>query len=591
MFFAKSIGTKTYAVACALTICVMALAAVPATAQENAPLTLPFLQCMPKQTAVALGLPPLNNLVATLLPIVDRIAPELGAKDVLDGAILDASIELGLDADNLAELGKELGLDLDAPIVAFVDVAPTVKSIEEIQAKVAAEREAYEAAKAAEAAESAEESAEPTPMSDFDEAKAFQKALDKMLTIPAFTVVLGVSDAEKAETTLKDLGVMYADLDPDAFENVSAGDVTMKSLGADNFNYFIAENKLALSNSVDLAANTALRLKEPATLRYGTAECPAIAPNEISLLFYGADFLPALMAVAGAFQNEDPTTKALIEKQVGNMAALWEGDAAHDPLLVTLGVRDNRLELTSRLDTAVHPAALTQSGEAKPLRYAPMLSENTLLFLSLFLTPEIKTMLSEMVIDTIVAQSGGDARMAQGVTMGKQVLQMIGPEVTLGLAAADDFPSATLMIGLENPEATKGLLQMFVPTMPEETHNEVEINSIVAGIPVPLSIAYLGDMVLVSNSIDEMKRIIDLSKAEKHSDLFASLKPALDPATPRYNALLLKTSLYTDVVEPLANLFGALPADAGMIAGQVAAAVDEVRIVSEMNGSWQKSGL
>lgn len=586
-----------------------ALVALVATglcgAQENSPLTLPMLQCMPKQTALALGVPPLTNLVETLLPIVDRIAPDLDARGALEGAIADAAIDLGVDAVNIEELGKGLGLDLTAPIAVFVDLAPTVKSVEDIQKKLAEAKQAREEqadkAEAVEEADDADDTGEDADETgdvdeeddedDFDDMEAFEDALDDMLVMPAFTVVLGVTDAATAETSVNDLGVLYADLDPDAFDNISAGDVTVKSLGADDFNYFIADNKIVLGNSLDMVANTALRLKEPATLRYGSAECPAFAPNEISLQIYGGDFLPALMALAGAFVNEDPTTQALLEKQTAMMSALWEGEGANDPLLVTLGVRDNRLEFSTRLDTATHPAALTQSGQAQALRYAPMLSDKTLFFLSLYLTNEMKTMLSDLVLDTVIAQSGGDPQMAQGLTMGRQVLQMIGPEITIGLAAAEDFPSATVMIGLQNPEATKGLLQMFVPTMPEETYKEIEIASVVAGIPVPLSIAYVGDMVLLSNSIDEVKRIIDLFTAEEASGLFGSLTPPLDPATPRYSALLLKTSLYTDVIEPLANLFGALPPDAGEIAGPITAVVDELRCVSEMNGTWQTSTL
>ncbi len=600
--FGRTFGTsRTYTRIGGLAALIAVVAAGVCGAQETAPLTLPVLQCMPKQTAVALGVPPLNNLVQTLLPVVDRIAPELDAQGALEGAIADAAIDLGVDAENLEELGQGLGIDVNAPIAVFVDLSPTVKSIEDIQKKLAEAKKAREEAEQAESAEAvedadaadsgADEADEAGDTDDFDDMEAFEDALDDMLVVPAFTVVLGITDAATAETTVNDLGVLYADLDPDAFDNVSAGDVTVKSLGADNFNYFIADNKVVLGNSLDMVANTALSLKEPATLRYGSADCPAGVPNEISLQVYGADFIPALMALAGAFTNEDPTTQALLEKQMGMMAALWEGEGAKDPILVTLGLHDNRVELATRMDTATHPAALTQAGQAQPLRYAPMLSEKTLFFLSLYLTNEMKTMLSDLVIDTIVAQSASDPQVAQGLTMGRQVLQMIGPEITIGLAAADDFPAASVMIGLQNAEATKGLLQMFVPTMPEETYNNVEIASVVAGIPVPLSIAYLGDMVLVSNSVDEVKRIIDLFTAEKQTELFATLAPPLDPAKPRYSALLLKTSLYTDVIEPLANLFGALPEDAGMIAGQVAAIVDELRSVSEMNGTWQASTL
>lgn len=533
-------------------------------AQDAAPLTLPFLQLMPKQTALAIGIPPLNVIESKLVPLLEKVAPELDAAGAIEDFVADAAIDLGIDADNLNDLGQKLGLDLNAPITVFVDASPTLKSIDEVKAK----------------------------LGENPEAAAIEAAIEDNLTIPAITVVLGVSDAKEAEASVEDIASMLADIDPASLEKITAGDITVKSAGPEKFNFFLTDSKLVLGNSVDMVANTALRLKEPATLRYGSADCPAIAPDELSILLFGGDFVPALMAALSMFQNQDPATKAIVEKQMQLFSSVWEGEGATDPMVMSLVFDDTRLELISRMDTVKHPAALVQSGKAAPLKYAPMLADNTSLMLSLYLTDEMKKMISEMVLDTLAAQAAGEPQMAQGLTMGRQVLQMLGPEITLGLApATDDLPAAVLMLGLTNPEATKGLLQMLVPTMPEETYKEVEISSIAAGIPVPLSIAYPGDFVLVSSNIDEMKRIIDLLKEEKASELFAKLNPALDPSVPRYSALVLKTSLYTDVIQPLSVLVGGLPMEADEIVTRVASAVDELRMVQEMKGDWQVSSL
>lgn len=533
-------------------------------AQDAAPLTLPFLQLMPKQTALAIGIPPLNVIESKLVPLLEKVAPELDAAGAIEDFVADAAIDLGIDADNLNDLGQKLGLDLNAPITVFVDASPTLKSIDEVKAK----------------------------LGENPEAAAIEAAIEDNLSIPAITVVAGVSDAKEAEASVEDIASMLADIDPASLEKITAGDITVKSAGPEKFNYFLTDSKLVLGNSVDMVANTALRLKEPATLRYGSADCPAIAPDELSILLFGGDFVPALMAALSMFQNQDPATKAIVEKQMQLFSSVWEGEGATDPMVMSLVFDDTRLELISRMDTAKHPAALVQSGKAAPLKYAPMLADNTSLMLSLYLTDEMKKMISEMVLDTLAAQAAAEPQMAQGLTMGRQVLQMLGPEITLGLApATDDLPAAVLMLGLTNPEATKGLLQMLVPTMPEETYKEVEISSIAAGIPVPLSIAYPGDFVLVSSNIDEMKRIIDLLKEEKASELFAKLNPALDPSVPRYSALVLKTSLYTDVIQPLSVLVGGLPMEADEIVTRVASAVDELRMVQEMKGDWQVSSL
>lgn len=545
-------------------LAVAVVAAAGLCGAQDAPLTLPFLQLMPKQTALAVGIPPLNVIESKLVPLLEKVAPELDAAGAIEDLVADAAIDLGIDADNLNDLGQKLGLDLNAPITVFVDASPTLNSIDEVKAK----------------------------LGENPEAEAIEAAIEDNLTIPAITVVLGVSDAKEAEASVEDIASMLADIDPASLEKITAGDITVKSAGPEKFNFFLTDNKLVLGNSVDMVANTALRLKEPATLRYGSADCPAIAPDELSILLFGGDFVPALMAALSMFQNQDPATKALVEKQMQLFSSVWEGDGATDPMVMSLVFDEARLELISRMDTAKHPAVLVQSGKAAPLKYAPMLADNTSLMLSLYLTDEMKKMISEMVLDTLAAQATAEPQMAQGLTMGRQVLQMLGPEITLGLApATDDLPAAVLMLGLTNPEATKGLLQMLVPTMPEETYKEVEISSIAAGIPVPLSIAYPGDFVLVSSNIDEMKRIIDLLKEEKASELFAKLNPALDPSVPRYSALVLKTSLYTDVIQPLSVLIGGLPADADEIVTRVASAFDELRMVQEMKGDWQVSSL
>lgn len=564
MLMNKGFWMAHRSVAAILAVAVIAAAGLSSAQDATAPLTLPFLKLMPKQSALAIGIPPLNVIEGKLVPLLEKVAPELDAAGAIEDFVADAAIDLGIDADNLNDLGKKLGLDLDAPITIFIDASPTLKSVDELKAK----------------------------LGDNPEASAIEDAIEDNLAIPAITIVLGVSDAKEAEASVEDISSMLADIDPATLEKIAAGDVTVKSAGPEKFNFFLADNKLVLGNSLDMVANTALRLKDPASIRYGSPECPAIATDELSFQLFGGDFVPALMAALSMFQNQDPTTKALVEKQMQLFSAVWEGEGATDPMVLSLVFDDSRLELISRMDTVKHPAVLTQSGTAAALKYAPMLADNTSLMLSLYLTPEIKKMLSEMVLDTMAAQATGDPGMAQGLTMGRQVLQMLGPEVTLGLApATDDLPAAVLMLGLTNPEATKGLLQMLVPTMPEETYKEVEISSIAAGIPVPLSIAYPGDFVLVSSNIDEMKRIIDLLKEEKTSELFSKLNPALDPSVARYSALVLKTSLYTDVIQPLSVLIGGLPAEADEIVTRVAAAVDELRLVQEMKGDWQMSSL
>ena len=66
----------------------------------------------------------------------------------------------------------------------------------------------------------------------------------------------------------------------------------------------------------------------------------------------------------------------------------------------------------------------------------------------------------------------------------------------------------------------------------------------------------------------------------------ASQKPELNPATPRYFALLLNSKLLTDVLLPLSSLGVKLPGEAQDIATKVAPLLHDVRLVNEVDGTW-----
>ena len=175
--------------------------------------------------------------------------------------------------------------------------------------------------------------------------------------------------------------------------------------------------------------------------------------------------------------------------------------------------------------------------------------------------------------------------------MAKQGIGMIGDELTIGITGVqDDFPEAYVMLALAEPEQTKGLLQMLIPSMPGENYapeggEEVVISSIAAPIPIPLSIAYPGDMILVSNNTDGMKKIIDLMQSETNGTLFATLDPPLDPEVPRYNGLIFNSKLVEDLM-PVIMLAGGDVRDAQPVLEQITPVVREVRAFSEMHGDW-----
>lgn len=547
----------------------MAVLAVGVARAQDAPVTAPALRLMPAQTSVALGVPPLATLEQKLVPALNSIAPELDVKDLLEDFIRDFGDDFGIaEPKSLADIGAGIGIDLGAPMAVFVDFAPSLESLDALMKKL----------------EAAEESPDLSP----------EEVLAEHMEIPAMAMVMRLSDQAKAEAAMAKAGEMSPDFDPEAYENVTAGEVTVRSWGEDVFCYFISEDALVLGNSLDMVAATAMRLKDPAELRYGSdASVPMVSPDELVALVYGGDFVPALMGILSTLMREqEPAMAQIYDAQLQMLSGVWKDEGEKDPLIMSLGMDGNRLELMTRIDTALHPALLEQSGPAVPLKLAPMLNKDTLAMLTFVLTDEMKQTIASTYLPALTAAAPADPQMAQAITIGRQVLQMVGPELAVGLAAAtDDLPAIVLMIQLTNLDATKGLLQLFVPTMSSETHNDVEISDVVAGLPVPLSMAFLDDAVLVSNNIDEIKRIIDLNAGDGDSGLFGSLDPSMDAKQPRYSVFMVKTKLYTDVILPLTMLFGGVPDEAEMVLGQVSEKIAELRAVSEMRDAWALSSV
>jgi hypothetical protein len=297
-------------------------------------------------------------------------------------------------------------------------------------------------------------------------------------------------------------------------------------------------------------------------------------------LVYGDRLFPLLDQLLPALEM-DATSRAIAVAQVAALKSALQSEGGEDPIYITHSVSGNRSDLSIRLDNNTHPGYLKLKGQAHPLRLAQLLPESTLAMLSLRFNEEAKKQLAEQILPAI-QESGQEA-----AVFAVPAIQMIGDEITIGIAAVEnDFPAAYIMIALAEPDAAKGMLNMLVPAMPAETYKDVEIKAIAAPIPVPVQMATPGDMVVLSNNVDGLKQIIDLKLANGKTDMLQKLKDPLDPTVPRYQALIFKSQLITDVVLPLSALAGGLPGDVGPAVTQGSAAVEEIRYVSEIRDNW-----
>lgn len=545
---------------------VLATALLCGIARAEAPKTASVLQLTPDNAQLAVAVPPLDATLAQTADLVKKFAPNPAEIDnmlaeLVSGAAGEAD---AWGAANFKEIAARHGLNGDAPIGLFADFT---KSAKKAAADYAKNKE--EAEKAAAPADGA--AAKPIVVKPAH------------LTIPDIAAVLTVADQDKATKTLQDLVSDIDELSATSPTEEKVGEITIKAYTP--YGYFFSGDKLVLG-SLDLVKGIAGRIAKPATISYGTKECPASSETEIAALVYGKRFFPLLADALPALKLE-ADVRPVVEKAVADFSKVFDSD---DPLVLSLGVSPQGAELQSRIDGAKNKGLAMYSGEVKPLRLAQWLPENTLALVSLRFNAEDKKRLADVVLPGVAAaQGGGDANQTM---IAKQVIEQIGDEITVGIAAADqDFPTLYAMISLAKPDETKGLLQMLVPAAPGEKYGDVDIQTLAVPIPIAFNIAYPGDMILLSNSIEGMKKVIDLQKSNGKTNFLASLTPPLDPATPRAQAIMINSKLITDVLLPLSSLGVKLPGDVSEIATKLGPVLHDVRLVNEVNGTWRVDKL
>jgi len=545
-------------------------------ANAAAPATVKVLELSPESSQATLALPGLDSAVAQIAAFAKHFTDAAEVDKAVSELIGDAAEGAeAWGAKSFKEIGEAHGLHGDAPIGLFVDLNSMVERLNadfKLSQEAAAKKQA-EADKAA-AEEKPEDGSAPKP------AKKVKVQYPRP-TVPDLAAVFHVVDQSKAESTLLDLIAGFNEISGLTPKDVTVGSVTIKEYAP--YGYFFAGEKLVLG-SLGLVKGIAERIDSPAKVAYGTDKCPAGHETEAVLLLQSKSFFPLLAQALPALEIDD-AMRPTAEKQVQAMAAVFADNS--EPMVVSLGVSGTKgADLQARVDSSANKSLGEYIGEVKPLRLAQFLPENTLAMLTLRFNEQDKKHLKDIILPAVAAQVGPEA--ASQATMANQIVDSIGDEITLGITGSEqDFPALYLMIGLAKPDETKALLSMLVPAMPGEAHNEVDIAQLAVPSPIQFSIAYPGDMILLSNNIDGMKSIIDLSKGNKTTKFLTSLNPPLDPATPRSSALVLNAKLLTDVLIPITSLGVSLPDYIDGVLKTAGPGLDELRIVNELDGGWR----
>lgn len=517
----------------------------------NAPLTLTALQYMPEKSQIVYGIPAVESLLATVAPLVQELfQDEMNVAEELGLIAQDLAKDMGVEeSDDLAAVLTAMGLDTGKGIALFANFDELADYF----------------------VEAASAGTPPDEMPDLSKAKAI--------------AVIPVVDGEKAVSSLKKLTDDM--LSGVATSEESAGDIVMtvyEGIGA----YFVTDTVLALGNDLDMLKEAAAREGAPATLRYGSESCPPDDIHEASMLIYGDKIVPIIDKFTGLLENIDPASYMMVQTQMEMMREMYAESGA-DPLLLTLSVRDDVIELKSKIDSEVYPMMMESMGMAKPLRWAQLLPQNTLAFLSLAFTPEAKQQIKDVYLENLPEEIKNTPAYSQAMQFGMPALDMLGQEITLGITGMDpiDFPSVFLFVELANAMQANILLPM-VPQIPEgDPYREVQIKAINFPSPIQFYFAMIEDALVLSNNVLGMQSIIDLVKDGGTSGFFEALDPPIDPETPIYQALLLKPQIYGDIVAPLSGLSGQqLPPEVGDIFETISTLFTDMRFFSEMQDSW-----
>ena len=560
------------------------------------PVTLGVLKLAPESSMITLAVPPIPGIFDKAVALAKRLAPaDVNIdEEVVRWSIAHMAQDAGVpDAKSLADIGRAKGLNPDAPIAVYVDLTPTAASAKSAFQAIKAEQDAQKAAlPPPEAAAKAEGAPPPPPMPPAPKAPDMDKVLAS-LKVPAITGVIGCADPARAEATIGEiLGLAGGYVDPAKVETIDVGGVAVKCYDPEKLAYAIVGDKLVAGNSLTMLKDVLGRLSAPATVRYGTIECPASSTDEVVMLTRMDKVAPLIKDLLPAVLSA--SQEAGVQAQPGQLDYLNKllyGLSGDDPSVVTIEWTDKKLELLGRCDFAKHPGLKELAGEAKPLRLAAMLPEGTLTMLSVRLNDESKEQFKNGWMNSLPPELKNEAGVGQALTYVNSVMDVLGDEITIGIAGAPGgLPQFCVMAGLSNLEQAKTMLKLVGPMTPSEPHSGVDI-SLLAVPMLPIYIAFVENDLILCSDLEKIKGLIDLDKAKSASKLLASLDPAFDAAAPCYAALLVKSGLITDVVRPLSGFAGGIPPELQGQIDKVVGTVREFRATKVMKNSWLESRI
>ena len=545
-----------------------------------APAALSALGFMPKGAQVAIGIPPVNGVLAKVKTFSERYGtPEFDPQAALDEWVAELAAEVGTPgAATLGEVASGKGVNADAPMAAFLDFSPAIEAAAAEQRRRSMSRSGVASdVMTGSEGDSAMEDASPPEVVEIPDPE------------PRWVGVVEFSDSEKAKATIQQVALDSRSIPDEPTESIAVGDVEITVYDPDELAYFVSDKFVVFGADLDLLKEAAARVAEPADLQYGTKGFPAEADDELVVLVYPSAYVKlvktAAASVAESTGAESPVAKVAMS-QAEALESMFGADGAHSPIAVSLVWEERALRLHGRVDCEAYPGVQDAVGPPAPLRLTSALPDETLAFLGLGVTDEEKALLLDVAIPSVTQSLKENPAAAMVLTWGNQIIEMLKDEISVGITRMEyDFPSIYAMVGLADVDKAKFLLSMFVPSTDVETYREAKILQATGQMPVPVYYALASSALLASNDVDGLKAVIDRLLDGKSSGLLDSIR-GFASRSPYYAAFYVDDTVYSDVVAPTADLTGAANPDLEQTGKQVTDVIDAIRMTKGVEGKW-----
>ena len=551
---------------------------------SDAPLTVPVLRLIPESAVVTMAFPGISSLHDTVTNLVGRYVPPEQVQAAVSEWTSEMAREFGVPAaETPMEVARMRGFDPDAPIGIYADVEEFVEAwtaaIEELAAEETVKADAESPANAQPeetaaapqnqekpaAPENPEEEAAPPPQPVTEDLveKAFEIAVKK--APPALVVAWAAVDVPAAENSLRELYTEYGqNIGPQTEEQtIEVDGATIHSFADGRYAYVIVDERVFAGTSVPMVRACLGRVDAQPPTPYGTAAMPALRRDEAVMLLQidravelFEKVAPALSKMSGGMQDA-----ATIGQFIEKWKTYYEGSGLFVYTLAAIPAEDSQPpEVVLRTLLQRTPALDEFIGELRPLRLAPLMPEKTQLLLAQQVSDKYKEMLREQWLLSFPPEAREEGPTAQAFEGLNKALDLIGDEFAVAVAPTEvGLPGILIMLALTDAEQAKSFIGGFVPTTVAEEYKGVQILNVVYPIPmVTISMAYVGNDLVVGTDLPLIKTVIDRLKGETPPALFSSLDPPLDPDQPMQGVGVIQSQLLIDVVVPLSAFAGGL---------------------------------